>query len=165
MTKLATAVLLAALCVFALGCSTQGSAARGARTYRMGERVQAGPLIYTILDAEWLDQIGEPPNPRMPSNRFLVVRLSVTNSGVVASGVPPLAVIDTGGEAHEELNDAGGVSEWLGYLRSVKPADTLTGRVVFDVPAATYQLKVSNDAEPESAVTALVDIPLDLTRR
>jgi hypothetical protein len=132
--------------------------------YRMGERVQVGPLIYTVLDTEWRDQIGDASNPRLPGNRFLAVRLSVTNSGAVTSAVPTAAVIDSHGESHTELNDAGGVPEWLGYIRSVKPADTLIGRVVFDVPAAAYDLKLSNDADPENVISATVDLPLEITR-
>jgi len=44
----------------------------------------------------------------------------------------------------------------------VKPADTLHGRVVFDVPTAEYRLKLSDDAEPENVKLATVDLPLQL---
>jgi len=63
----------------------------------------------------------------MPHNRFFAVRLTVTNSGVVTSGIPPIFVADQRGTSYPELTDAEGVSEWLGYIRTVKPADTLHG--------------------------------------
>jgi len=127
----------------------------------MGERVQVGPLIYTVLETEWLDQI-DAPIPRIPHDRFLAVRLTVTNSGITTSGIPPLSVSDRRGTSYPELTDAEGVSEWLGYIRTVKPADTLHGRVVFDVPTAEYRLKLSDDAEPENVKLATVDLPLQL---
>jgi hypothetical protein len=132
--------------------------------FRMGERIQVGSLIYIVLDTEWLDRIGDGPNPRLPHNRFLTVRLSVTNSGVVTSGVPPTSVLDGRDESSPELNDANGLPEWLGSIRSVKPAETLHGRTVFDVPTGGYQLKLSDDAEPENVKIALVDLPLQLER-
>jgi hypothetical protein len=163
MKHLAYAVAIPALCLFAAGCSSQGSPG-STKVYQMGERVQAGPLIYNVLDTEWLDQIGDGASARLPRNRFLAVRLSVTNSGAVTSGVPPIAAIDFRGESHDELSDAAGLPEWLGYIRRVQPADTLLGRVVFDLPPAAYQLKLSNDAEPENAIFQMVDLPLQLTR-
>jgi len=56
----------------------------------------SGPLIFTILDAEWHDQLGEPPNVRTPQQRFLSIRISVTNSGVATSGIPALSLVDSG---------------------------------------------------------------------
>ncbi len=149
-----------ALVLFLSGCSSHSSSV-DSKMYRMGERVQVGPLIYTVLDTEWLDQI-DAPNPRMPHDRFLAVRLTVTNSGVATSAIPPIFVSDRRGTSYPELTDAAGVPEWLGYIRTVKPADTLHGRVVFDVPAAEYQLKLSDDAEPENVKLATVDLPLQL---
>ena len=93
----------------------------------------------------------------MPRSHFLIVRLSVTNSGVTTSGILSISVSDRGGTSYPELTDAEGLSEWLGYIRTVKPADTLHGRVVFDVPTAEYELKLSDDAEPENVELAMVD--------
>jgi hypothetical protein len=149
-----------ALVLFLAGCASRHSSI-DARVYRMGERVQVGPLIYTVLDTEWLDQM-DTPAPRMPRSRFLIVRLSVTNSGVTTSGIPPISVADRGGTSYPELTDAEGLSEWLGYIRTVKPADTLHGRVAFDVPTAEYQLHLTDDAEPENVKLAMVDLPLQL---
>jgi hypothetical protein len=54
-----------------------------------------------------------------------------------------------------------GVPDWLGMLRKVQPAETQTGRVVFDVPRADYQLRVTDDAfHPEDVKVALIQIPL-----
>jgi hypothetical protein len=130
----------------------------------MGDRVQVGTLIYTVLETEWLDQLGEDPNSRMPRNRFLTVRLSVTNSGSAPSGVPLMSVADASGHSFAEMNDTPAPPEWLGYIRTVNPADTLHGRVVFDVPAGAYRLMVSDDAEPENVKSAAIELPLQLDR-
>jgi hypothetical protein len=128
----------------------------------MGERAQAGTLIYTVTEAEWLDRLGDEPDVRVPEHRFLAIRLSVTNSGAATSGIPMLSLVDSRGERHPELTNGAGLTDWLGFLRQIKPANTEYGRVLFDVPAGGYRLRVVNDAEPENERAALVEIPLDL---
>jgi len=73
-----------------------------------------------------------------------------------------LSLVDSRGERHAELTNGEGLTDWLGFLRQVKPADTEGGRILFDVPVASYRLRVVNDAEPENERAALVDIPLQL---
>jgi hypothetical protein len=158
--RAALGVLLLLIC----SCSSRSAPTRKS-TYRMGERAQVGRLIYIVLDTEWLDRLGDPPNARLPEQRFLTVRVSVTNSGTTLSAVPLLSVSDmSGGRKFSEITDAPAVPEWLGFLRTVKPADTIYGRVVFDVPPAAYQLRISTDAEPENEEFATVDLPLELDR-
>lgn len=128
----------------------------------MGERAQAGALIYTVSEAEWLDRLGEEPNVRLPERRFLAIRLSVTNSGAATSGIPMLSLVGSRGERYSEQTSGEGLTDWLGFLRQVKPANTERGRVLFDVPAGAYRLRVVNDAEPENERAALVEIPLQL---
>ena len=160
--QLRAAVGVLLFCVLC-GCSSRGAGSRKA-AYRMGERVPVGSLIYVVLDTEWLDHFGDPPHARLPEQRFLAVRISVTNSGADSSAVPQLSLSDPGGRKYSELADAPAVPEWLGYLRTVKPAETLYGRVVFDVPAAAYRLHLSTDDEPENEPFAGVDLPLQLDR-
>lgn len=143
------------------GCSS-GRPAAQTHLYRMGEPVTVGPLIYTIMDTEWHTQLGEGPTARWPQHRFLLVHLSVTNSGAGNSAIPAISVVDSSGRSYLELTDGQGVSEWLGYLRSVQPAQTERGRVVFDVPPNAYKLRITNDAEPGSEMAALIDLPLQL---
>lgn len=126
----------------------------------MGEPVQVGPLIYTVLDTEWFDQLGDPPNVRAPQKRFLAIQLSVTNSGAGPSGMPALSLFDSSGTASEELSNGEGLTDWLGAFRDIKPAQTVRGRVLFDVAAGSYRLRVVNEAEPGSERMAMVDIPL-----
>jgi hypothetical protein len=164
MLKTACAAIILIVCLLATGCSSTTSSPGLAKIYNMGERVQVGTLIYTVLDTEWLDQLGDGPSARMPRNRFLTVRVSVTNSGAAVSAIPPMTLTTSGGQDYTELTDAPGVPEWLGYIRSVKAAETVHGRAAFDVPAGAYQLHLSNDAEPENTITARVELPLQLSR-
>lgn len=157
-----TRLIAFALCVLAAGCSPATGPQTDSRIFSMGERVQAGDLIYTVTEAGWLDRLGEEPNVRIPEHRFLAIRLSVTNAGATTSGVPLLSLVDSRGERYPELTSGEGLTDWLGFLRQVKPAETERGRVLFDVPTAGYRLRVANDAEPENEVAALVDIPLQL---
>ena len=46
----------------------------------------------------------------------------------------------------------------------MKPAETLHGSILFDVPTGSYGLKVVDDAEPENQSSALIQMPLELVR-
>lgn len=155
----AAAAMLA--CALASGCSSR---ARDGLTkvYSMGEPAQVGQLIYTVTDSDWLDQLGDPPAVRLPQRRFLVIHLSVTNSGGEVAGVPRMRLEDAHGSV-EELPDGRGVPDWLGGLRLVQPADTERGAVLFDVPAGSYRMRVFNDA-PDLAheTSGLIDIPVQM---
>jgi hypothetical protein len=164
MLKVGWAGVALALCGLLGGCSPERNARRDPKMYRMGEPVKTGPLVYTVLDTEWLDQVGDVAAPRLPRHHFLSVRISVTNAGSATSGVPPLTIADSHGATFAEIDDAKGFAEWLGYLRSVKPAETLHGRILFDAPTGDYQLMVTDDADPDKQASATVEMPLELTR-
>jgi hypothetical protein len=48
----------------------------------------------------------------------------------------------------------------VGLARRIKPADTLTGNIAFDVPARHYKLEVTDELEEKKA---LIDIPLSFS--
>lgn len=145
-----------ALSVLTLGCS--GSKAVDARLYHMGERVQVGPLIYNVLETEWRDEMAQ----KTPVNRFLIVHLTITNSGSRDATPPLFTLIHASGSEHPEFSEVAGIKDWLGLLRRVEPAGTEDGRIVFDVPSGAYKLRVSDGGEPGNENTALIDIPLQL---
>ena len=64
------------------------------------------------------------------------------------------------GEATTESDNSEGVPNGLGILRSVAPAETLQGALLFDVPLASYKLLLTDGGEPGAEKTALVEIPL-----
>mgnify|MGYP001408384296 CR=1 FL=1 len=158
-TLLLRGVLPATLFFCLLGCSS----APAVRVYPMGGRAEAGPLVYSVLEAHWLRQLGEGPTARIARDRFLLLRVSVTNGGPGTAAVPLLSLIAPDGTEYRELTDGEGVADWLGVLRRVEPVDTITGYVLFDVPRSDFRLRVSDDAfDPEDAKIALIDIPLRL---
>jgi hypothetical protein len=132
----------------------------------MGERVQVGTLIYTVLDAEWTQQLGAAATPRMPHNRFLVLKLNITNSGGRDVAIPGVVLEDSKGEMHSEVMDGTGVEDFLPVFRKLSPAETREGRVLFDAPQGAYRLRVKEDADPAieegKEKSALIEIPLNL---
>jgi hypothetical protein len=126
--------------------------------YRMGEKVQAGPLIYNVFETKWVEKIGEDPQARTPTHRFLIVRLSVVNSGAETVSVQPLKLLDESGGIHQESMDGQDVPRWLGIVRSLKPADTLEGNVVFDLEPKTYKLRLDDGVD--SGKVQMVELPL-----
>jgi hypothetical protein len=144
------------------GSSCKHGSTGGARVFRTGEQVQVGQLVFTVLDAEWKPQIDDPTGAKYPTHRFLVVRLTVTNSGATETTIPHLTLQDAKGKAYPEFSEAGGVPEWFGVLRRIRPVETQQGRVVFDVPVSAYQLRVTDSFEQAEERYALVEIPLRL---
>jgi hypothetical protein len=130
------------------------------KNYRMGERAQAGTLVYTIYETEWKPQLGEGPSAKIPTNRFLILRFTVTNTGRRDSDVPQMVLVDEAGNSYQEVVEAPEVPRHFGVIRTVKPAQTEEGRVVFDVPMASYKLRVSSDPDAEVESAALIAIPL-----
>ena len=130
------------------------------RLHRMGERVTVGSLGYNVFEDKWKAQLGEGADARVPKDRFFLVRLSVVNGGSTDLMVPALTLVDDAGQTYAELPNGDGVPEWTGYLRRVKPAETLQGNVVFDAPPKHYRLRVSDET---SQKTRDIDVPLNFT--
>ena len=151
--------LLIPLLVVLAGCQQQ---ARTNMNYDMGERVEIGPFTYTVVENTWRSDLGEGFQTRSPKNRFLVFSLSVTNGGGSEASVPMLALEASNGQLYQELSDGSGVSNWLGILRTVKPAETLQGRIVFDVPLGAYRLRLPDGGESGYEKYSWVKVPLNM---
>jgi hypothetical protein len=129
----------------------------------MGQRVQVGPITYVALETQWKTQLKEGVGSAVPNNRFLMIRMSLTNSGGANQAVPLMVLVDAKGETHPEVTEGTEeVPQWLGLLRNLAPAQTEQGNIVFDVPMGAYKLKVSDGGDIQTERTALIDIPLTM---
>jgi hypothetical protein len=146
-----------AMVVFALefGC---GDESQKIRTYSLGERVQAGPLVYTAFDTRWYLTLCPQSNPRIPNNRFLIVNLDVANGGATDANIPTLALVDDSGQTINELTDGTAVPEWIGIARKILPVAEQKGNVAFDAPPRHYKLKVTDETDQ---IQAYIDLPLN----
>jgi hypothetical protein len=124
----------------------------------MGSRVEAGHLIYTVFETQWLPQIGAGDTARVPKNRFFLVRFTAVNSGSEELYVPNMTLLDDQGHAVEELQEGDQVPQWVGFVRKVKPADSVSGNVVFDAEPKHYRLRLTDENGDKST---LVDLPLN----
>jgi hypothetical protein len=150
---LLSAAVLAALLLSACGEKTE----EPSHIYSMGERVEVGHIVYTAYETQWLTQIAQDPTPRVPQDRFFLIRISAVNGGGGNVIVPNVTVQDDHGKTYEELSNGDGVPQWIGVLRQVKPADSVQGYVAFDAPPAHYKLRVTDESGEK---VALIDIPL-----
>jgi hypothetical protein len=126
--------------------------------HKLGDRVESGPLIYTVFEAEWTAQIGSGERATVPAHRFLIVHFSVTNSGTEPVSIPSLTLVDDAGQASSEAIVGADVPALLGLSRTVKPVETRDARVLFDVEPKSYKLKL--DDVLDSGKSALVEMPL-----
>lgn len=159
--EIAAASLIAALLLVA-GCgSTKTITSLG--TFSMGERVQAGPLTYTVLETEWRTQMGEGFQGKLPTNRFLVVKLAISNGSGGHVAVPIMSIEDASGHSYTEITEGTeNVTEWLGLLRNMAPMQSDRGIVIFDAPMAAYKLRVSDGGEIGAEKTALIELPVHI---
>jgi hypothetical protein len=128
------------------------------RTYGMGERSALGHLVYVVFETQWLTQIGEGVDARVPQHRFFLVRLSTVNSLGTDVILPNLVLEDDNGNTYPELSSGEGVPQYIGYLRSVKPAQSAQGNALFDAPPRHYKMKITDETGDR---IAYVDIPLN----
>lgn len=128
--------------------------------FDMGEKVPVGPLTYTIIESQWKSQLGTFPTARIPQSNFLLLRITVTNSGGSEISIPSLEIENTRGDSFTEVSGEG-VDRWLGVLRRIPPAGTEEGWILFDVPTNSYRLKVQ-DLNSQSDRITYVKIPLRL---
>lgn len=149
-------ILAIALC--AVACRDKPTP-EAASVFQMGERAQVGPLIYTVFDTHTAVSLGSPASPRIPTNRFLLIKLSVVNSGGAASSIPTLTLVDDQGESYQEAASGEGVADWMGFVRKVNPAESTQGVVLFDVPQKRFRLRIADESDEKFA---FVSIPLTL---
>jgi hypothetical protein len=149
-------IALAILDASATSCASGKS--KPVPVFQVGERVELSPFIYNIIDTTWLTHLGEGSTSRVPEHRFLVVRFSAMNTGAHDAQLPQFSVVDDSGKESPETADAAGVEGWLGLSRTVVPAGTLEGSVVFDVAPSTYKLRIEDPLDETRAV--LVEMPL-----
>ena len=128
--------------------------------FPIGQRVEVGKLIYRVLEAEWKAEIPGAKTP--PKNRFLQLRLAITNSANQEISVPFLRLIDAHGQERLEFSDIETNARWLGSLRRLQPALTEDGLIYFDVPVGAYKLEVVDNSDSENEKAAFVDIPASL---
>ena len=130
--------------------------------YQMGNRVTVGPLTYNVIETTWRSQLGGEFSPRIPQQRFLLITVQVTNGGGKDISVPLLTVENQNGEKTLESDSGEGVDGWFGLLRTLSPAQTEQGKLVFDVPLSSYRLRLTDGGDPGTEKYAWVTIPLHM---
>jgi hypothetical protein len=155
-------LLLAALSVagglLLTGCSRQQNSAQ--INFQMGDRITAGPVVYNVIQTMWRTQMGDIFKTRVPENRFLMITLSATNGSGNEISVPLLTLEGDKGKEYHELENGDGVNNWFGLIRTLSPAETRQGNIVFDVPLTSYRLRLTDGGEPGTEKFVWVDIPL-----
>jgi hypothetical protein len=132
--------------------------------YKMGDKVPIGTMIYTVLEAEWRSELSAGEGlPQTPQHRFLLLKVSITNSGGAQVTIPLMTVENVKKESTMELSDVRNLPGWMGLVRLINPAATETGYLVFDVPPGAYKFRATDGKETGSETTRLIEIPLSLS--
>ncbi len=128
----------------------------------MGERVPVGQMTYNVIESAWKTQLGESFRVRTPEQRFLLIKLSVTNGTGKDVSIPLLTLEGTNGQTYRELENGESVDNWFGLLRTISPGETQQGNILFDVPLTSYKLRIPDIGDPELEKYVSVQIPLQL---
>jgi hypothetical protein len=146
--------------VFLAGC---GHSSEGAiREYQMGDRIAVGSLTFNVVETVWRSQLGDELKTRIPDNRYLLIDVSATNGGGHEISVPLFELEGSNGTTYKEVEDGEGVDRWFGLLRTLNPAQTQQGQLLFDVPLGTYRLRLTDGGESGAEHAAWVTIPLHM---
>jgi hypothetical protein len=128
--------------------------------FQMGDKIKVGPITYNVIETAWRSQLGSEFKIRVPEQRFLMITISATNGGGKDVSVPLLTLENQNGQTFRELESGEGVDGWFGILRTIGPAQTQQGRIVFDVPLSSYRLRLTDGGEPATEKYAWVKIDL-----
>jgi hypothetical protein len=142
------------------GCSGKDHVLKS--EYPMGEKVTIGPLTYNVIETAWRSQLGSEFKIRIPQQRFLMITISATNGGGKDVSVPLLTLENQNGDTFRELDNGEGVDGWFGFLRTISPAQTQQGRIIFDVPLTSYKLRLTDGGDPATEKYAWVNIDLHM---
>ncbi len=152
----------AAACCAALllsGCSKP----RQVRSeYSMGENVQVGQVTYVVVESAWRNQLGESFQVRSPEQRFLLIKLSVTNGTGQDVSIPLLTLEGPTGQTYREVANGQGVENSFGVLRTISPGQNQQGNLLFDVPLTSYKLRVPDIGDGNLEKYVSVEIPLQI---
>ena len=127
--------------------------------YQVGEKVELGPLTYTVLESAWRSQLGDPGRPRYPEQRFLVIGVQIQNTGSSEATVPPFVVVGSSNQEVKESSNGEGVERWLGLIRTIGPKQQAEGFVLFDTALGTYRLKLTESGDSGEDRHTFVAVP------
>jgi hypothetical protein len=151
---------LAAVCLSAVMACSRSKDTAVLGTFQLGDRVQAGPLLYQASETEWKTDLGP---TRLPSNRFLLIKVGIYNRSEERVSVPGFELRASDGKTYPEVMERlENVPTWLGMLRSVDAGKSVEGHAVFDVPVGAYTLAVSDAGEVGNEKHALIKIPVEI---
>jgi hypothetical protein len=119
-------------------------------------------VVYNVVQTVWRTQLGGLFSARSPENRFLLITLSATNGGGKEIALPFFTLEGRNGKEYKEMENGNGVENWFGLLRTLNPAETRQGNLMFDVPLTSYRLRLSDGGEPGTEKNVWVEIPLRL---
>ena len=153
-------LFLLALAVSLLaGCRNVGAAKT---EYQMGDKVPAGPLTYNVVEKVWRSQLGENFSVRMPENRFLLITISAANGGSGEVSVPLLQLEAADGKSIPGIGERRRRGQLVRHAADTGATAIATGpHIVFDVPLASYRLRLS-DGDSTSGHFTYVQIPLQI---
>lgn len=143
------------------GAETEAAIKMASKTFKMGERASVGLLSYNVLEASYVSQLGDSGQSKIPQNRYLVVRMSITNGGPKEMELPLFRLVDASGAEFGEVQEADFLKGWFGLIRKIGPTQTEEGRILFDVKPKVYKLIVTDGAETGKEQMGFIEIPID----
>ena len=166
--KIMTGIIVVIAVLFVLGAvgssknsgtSTTGNSAGGSsanntptpsvRTANGGDTVNDGDLAFTVNSVDTAQTIGDSFTQKTAQGIYYILTVKIQNNGKSTQTInaSDFTVVDNQGRKYDYSNDGQTAIEMSSgatsfFLQQIQPSLSVTGKIVFDVPASATGLKL-----------------------
>lgn len=131
------------------GSTTSTVQTAQAKTAKVGDTVSDGDLAFTVQSVDNAQTIGSSFDQKTAQGKFYILTVKIQNNGKDTKTVnaSDFNIVDSQGRKYDYSTDGQTAMEMANgttdlFLQQVQPSLSVTGKIVFDVPATATGLKL-----------------------
>jgi len=129
--------------------SSSGSNTPSVQTAKVGDTVNDGDLAFTVQSVDTAQTIGDSFSQKTAQGQYYILTVKIQNNGKDTKTIDSsdFTVIDNQGRKYDYSTDGQTAMEMSSgatsfFLQQIQPSLSVTGKIVFDVPANATGLKL-----------------------
>jgi len=131
------------------GSSTTASTQPQTQSGKVGQTVTDGDLAFTVQSVDTAHTLGNSLSPQTAQGEYYILTVKIQNNGKSTDTIDSsdFTVIDSQGRTYNystdgqtAMEEADGATSF--FLQQIQPSLSVTGKIVFDVPATATGLKL-----------------------